>query len=280
MCSTRTAPWSPTLTSIIWIISGDTRERIGAEKAGIFRAGRPAVIGDPNPPQSLLDHARQIDAHVRRLGRDFGYAAERLQWLYWSKRDAQVVRRGGLAHPALRGANQLVNASIAIAAVEALSDRLPVSMQDIRRGLAQVELPGRFQVLPGRPAVVLDVAHNPHAAAVLAGNLDDMGFYPRTWAVFGMLRDKDIAGVVDRLRTRIDRWLVCSLDGPRGESGDGIAAILQRAAIAPDAIESFSSVGKAYARARDGCGEDGRILVFGSFLTVADVMHAIEGASG
>ena len=204
-----------------------------------------------------------------------------LQWLYWSRRDAQVVRRGGLAHPALRGANQLINASVAIAALEALSDRLPVSMQDMRRGLAQVELPGRFQVLPGRPAVVLDVAHNPHAAAVLAGNLDDMGFFPRTWAVFGMLRDKDIAGVVGRLRTRIDRWLVGSLEGPRGETGDGLAAVLQRACIAPpDAIESFSSVAKAYARARDGCGEDGRILVFGSFLTVADVMHAIEGASG
>jgi dihydrofolate synthase/folylpolyglutamate synthase len=107
-----------------------------------------------------------------------------------------------------------------------------------------------------------------------------MGFFPRTWAVFGMLRDKDIAGVVDRLRTRIDRWLVASLEGPRGETGDGLAAILQRAAIAPDAIERFSSVAEAYARARDGCGEDGRILVFGSFLTVADAMHEIEGASG
>jgi len=259
---------------------GHTRERIGAEKAGIFRGGRPAVIGDPDPPQSVLDHARRIGAHTRRLGRDFGYAAERTQWLYWSRRDAQVVRRGGLAHPALRGANQLLNASTAIAAVEALSDRLPVSMQDIRRGLLQVELPGRFQVLPGRPAVVLDVAHNPHAAAVLAANLGEMGFFPETWAVFGMLRDKDIAGVVDRLRARIDRWLVCTLEGARGESADGMATILRRAGIATDAIETFATAASAYARARDGCGEDGRILAFGSFLTVADVMRAIEGAPG
>ena len=120
-------------------------------------------------------------------------------------------RRAGLAYPALRGARQLVNASAAIAALEALRTRLPVGMQDVRNGLALVQLPGRFQVLPGRPVVVLDVAHNPQAAAVLGENLDEMGFYPETLAVFGMLRDKDIAGVCRAVKARISTWHAADL---------------------------------------------------------------------
>ena len=256
---------------------GATREDIGFEKAGIFRSGRPAVVGDPNPPQRLLDHAQAMNADCRLLGRDFGYTMERTQWQYWSRRGAtELVRRSGLAYPALRGTAQLLNASSAIAALDAVAEGLPVAAQDIRRGLLEVDLPGRFQVLPGRPAVVLDVAHNPHAAGVLSANLGDMGFFPRTWAVFGMLRDKDIAGVVERMRGRIDRWLVAGLAGPRAARGAEVAEILRDAGIAPEAIETFETPAQAYAAARGHCREDDRIVAFGSFLTVADVMRAIE----
>lgn len=249
---------------------GNTREAIGFEKAGIFRAGRPAIVGDAQPPQSLLDHGRSLGAVLQVLGRDFGYLAEQGQWAFWSRRG----RRGGLAHPALRGAIQLANASTAIAALEALVERLPVSMQDIRRGLIEAELPGRFQVLPGRPTVVLDVGHNPQAAGVLADNLGSMAFHPVTWAVFGMLADKDVAGVVDRLRGRIDRWLLCSLPGPRGMTATALAAMLEGPDLRVDA--SFDSPAEAFRAARERAGENDRIVAFGSFLTVAGVLHAID----
>ncbi|MDR2239306.1 MAG: bifunctional tetrahydrofolate synthase/dihydrofolate synthase [Zoogloeaceae bacterium] len=249
---------------------GDTREAIGFEKAGIFRAGRPAIVGDPQPPRSLLDHAAAIGADLRRLGQEFGYQAGEGQWMYWSDRG----RRGGLAYPALRGAVQLRNASMAIAALEALTERLPVSMQDVRRGLAEVTLPGRFQVLPGRPAVVLDVGHNPQAAGALAESLGGMAFHPQTWAVFGMLSDKDVAGVVERIAPRIDRWLAASLPGPRGMSGAALARLLAARGIQAEAC--FDSPAAAYRAAKEQAGENDRIVAFGSFLTVSDVLRAID----
>lgn len=153
---------------------GATREAIGFEKAGIFRPGRTAICGDPMPPASLVTHAEKIGADLWLLGRDFNYSGDKQQWSYGGRSQ----RRHSLAYPGLRGANQLLNASAALAALEALRNRLPVGAQEVRSGLALVSLPGRFQVLPGRPAVVLDVAHNPHATATLAQNLDNMGFFP------------------------------------------------------------------------------------------------------
>lgn len=253
---------------------GDSREAIGREKAGIFRPGKPAVVGDPLPPQSLLDHARAIGAQLWVSGREFGFAGDRQQWGYWRREGEHLVKRGGLAYPALRGANQLLNASAAITALELLRARLPISMQDIRRGLLTVELPARFQVLPGRPAVVLDVAHNPQAAAVLAENLGSMGFHPETWAVFGMLGDKDIAGVIRHLVGRVDHWLVADLEGPRAAPAAQLEALL-RAQGAAD-VRTFASPGEAYRAAREQAAEDDRILAFGSFLTVADVMRVLK----
>ena len=249
---------------------GETREAIGFEKAGIFRPGRPAILGEAQPPQSLLDHAASIGARLQIMGRDFGYMAEQGQWTFWSRRG----RRGGLAYPALRGAIQLANASTAIAVLEALAERLPVSMQDIRRGLIEVALPGRFQVLPGRPTVVLDVGHNPQAAGVLAENLGGMAFHPETWAVFGMLHDKDIAGVVERVRGRIDRWLVTGLPGPRGLGATGMAELLESLGIHVEG--RFDSPAEAYRAARERAGEDDRIVAFGSFLTVSGVLQALD----
>ena len=253
---------------------GDTRELIGAEKAGIFRPGKAAVVADPLPPASVLDHATRIGADLRLIGRDFGYRGDRQQWLYWGRGAGGPSRRAGLAYPALRGANQLLNASATLAALDAVADRVPVTMNDVRRGFSEVELPGRFQVLPGRPSVVLDVAHNPHAAAVLSDNLSNMGFFPETYAVFGMLKDKDIAGVCKALRGRISAWHVTALPGPRGAS----AAELARAVAASGAggeIRPFDTPRAAWADARRRAGEGDRIIVFGSFLTVADVMAAI-----
>ena len=250
---------------------GPTREDIGREKAGIFRAGRPAVVADANPPKSVLEAGATIGATLLLGGRDFGFTAESAQWVYWGPGG----KRPALAYPALRGPIQLVNAAASIAALDSLRERLPVAMQDLRRGLAEVEVHGRFQMLPGRPSVILDVAHNPQAARNLAANLADSGFAPETHAVFGALRDKDIAGVVRALAQRITRWHLATLGGPRGASASELAAVLAAEGVkAP--VDQHATPALAFVEARRQAGEADKIAVFGSFLTVAEVMQHLS----
>ena len=256
---------------------GDTREKIGFEKAGIFRSQRAAICGDPLPPKSLIEHANAIGADLWLFGRDFNYSGDRQQWSYGGR----AVRRHALAYPSLRGANQLLNASAALAALEVLRDRLPLGAQEIRAGLVLVELPARFQVLPGRPAVILDVAHNPHAAATLAQNMDQMGFFPYTHAVFGAMSDKDISGILSHLKDKIDHWYFCDLPLPRAAGAELLASALSSEGFvaradggAERSMQCFGTPAEAYAAARDRAGENDRIIVFGSFLTVAGVMAA------
>ena len=256
---------------------GDTREKIGFEKAHIYREGRPAICSDPAPPQSVLDYAKTIGCDLWLFGRDFNYSGDRQQWAFAGRQQ----RRNALAYPALRGANQLLNASGALAALEALRERLAVPQQAVRLGLLQASLPGRFQILPGQPTVILDVAHNPHAAAVLEKNLGNMGFHPYTYAVFGMLSDKDIAAVVKHMAPRIDHWFCAGLPGARALSAEQLAAKV-KAGIAGNqtpgeseaAVSEFPSVAEALAAAHKLSKPDDRIIVFGSFLTVAGALQA------
>ena len=257
---------------------GETREAIGFEKAGILRAGRPAVVSDPLPPQSLLDHAEALGADLWRLGRDFHYSGDRQQW-NWAGRSR---RYSGLAYPALRGVNQLLNAAGALAVFEALQQRLPVSAQAVRGGLAAVDLPGRFQIVPGQPTLVLDVAHNPHAVAALAENLDRMGFHPRTHAVFGAMRDKDIAAMLARIAPLVDEWHVTDLPTPRAASADELAAACEAAmaalpplpaGVAPRRVWRHVDPAAALAAATAQADPPDRIVVFGSFHTVGGMLQ-------
>jgi dihydrofolate synthase/folylpolyglutamate synthase len=253
---------------------GNTREEIGFEKAHIYRAERPAIFADSNPPQSLLEHAKYIGADLRLLNRDFRYQVMDGQWQFFGKTSA----RHSLPFPALRGVYQLKNASAALVALEALQDRLPVSQGQVKRGLLEVEWPGRMQVLPGRPVVVLDVAHNPHAARALNDALGSMGFHANTYAVFGMLKDKDIDSVIEILMGRIDFWCIAGLDlaaGARGASLETLASKLEAHGLG-DRFSRHVSVTKAYAAAREKAGENDRILVFGSFYTVAEILQLIQ----
>jgi len=261
---------------------GDTCEAIGFEKAGIFRTGCPAICGDPQPPRTLVDYALAIGAELWVLGHDFGFNSNRQQWSYWrngrsARRGDTLMKRGGLAYPALRGANQLFNAASVMTALDTLRARIPVSMQAIRQGLMQVELPGRFQVLPGRPQVVLDVAHNPQAAEVLAENLGGMGFAPETWAVFGMLADKDVENVAKCMKARVDHWLPSTLSGPRGLDAGVLIERLCAAGVETSKItEGFATPAAAFMQAQERAAVNDRIVIFGSFLTVADVLAEIQ----
>ena len=253
---------------------GSTREAIGAEKAGIFRRGRPAIVADLSAPASVLERAIETGAELRLAGRDFGWFGDGRQWTFWNR----ASRLAGLEYPALRGGTQLQNAAASMASLDALRHLLPVGVQDIRKGLAAVAIPGRFQVLPGAPTVVLDVAHNPQAAAVLARNLSEMGFFPDTYAVLGMLRDKDIAGVCRALGGRISTWYAASLGGARGADAATVAQAI-RSSGAGGAVIECQSPRAAYAAASGRAGENDRIVVFGSFYTVADVLAARSASS-
>ena len=248
---------------------GDTREKIGFEKAGILRTGRPAIVSDPVPPQSVIDRATEIGADLWLLGRDFNYSGDKQQWA-WAGRGR---RYAGLAYPALRGANQLINASGVLAALTAMRQQLPVTAQAVRNGLALVDLPGRFQVVPGQPALVLDVAHNPHSVAALALNLDAMGFYPTTHAVFGAMADKDLAPMLQRMDPLVDRWYFTDLPTPRAASGAALQAAWQALTQRKDASSAVFSqpLDALHAAAAKAQAAD-RIVVFGSFYTVGGVL--------
>ena len=248
---------------------GNTRELIGFEKAGIMRPGKPVVVSDPVPPQSVLDHAAKVGADLWKFGVDFNFSGDKQQW-GWAGRGR---RYSGLAYPALRGANQLMNASGVLAALTALRDKLPVTAQAVRVGLSMVELPGRFQIIPGQPTLVLDVAHNPHSVAALAENLDAMGFYPCTHAVFGAMVDKDVAVMLARVGPMMDKWYFTDLPTARAATGEALQATWQVSNSRRDATSNaYRTPESALQAAIASADPADRIVVFGSFYTVGGIL--------
>jgi dihydrofolate synthase/folylpolyglutamate synthase len=272
---------------------GETREQIAFEKAGIMRKGRVAICADEDVPQVVRDQAQQIGAELWCIGDEFGFeicgvdashtlshpnghplpqAGEgmgRGQWNYRSK----VGSRSALPYPALHGAYQLRNASAALASLDVLKGRLPISMEAVRRGLGEVQLAGRFQFVPGKPSLILDVAHNPHAARSLAQNLAGLPPCPHTYAVFAMLADKDIAGVASALDPHIDTWLVAGINTPRSATAEKLDHVLEQCRVRGE-IKICKNIPDALRYAYNAAGENDRIMAFGSFYTVAEVMVA------
>jgi dihydrofolate synthase/folylpolyglutamate synthase len=249
---------------------GHDRETIGLEKAGIMRAGKSVVLSDPVPPASIIQHAKSLGADLWLLGQDFNFSGDQLQWS-WAGRGR---RYSGLAYPALRGANQLLNASGVLAAVEIMRPQLPVTAQAIRNGLAMVELTGRFQIVPGEPVLVLDVAHNPHSVAALAANLDAMGFYPCTHAVLGAMADKDLASMLQKILPMVDAWYFTDLPLPRASTAAKLEESWREMNTRHDVkATQHASPQKALEAAITAASPTDRILVFGSFHTVGGVLQ-------
>lgn len=270
---------------------GPDRESIGREKAGIFRAGKPAIVGETDPPRSLLEHARGIGAHVAVLGRDFGWEpqVDALRWWHRDPGQSRYVAReeevgtgilltGELA---LEGAFQYHNAATAIAALHALGDRVRWDARALEKeryaGHVAPLLPGRLQHLASDPDLVVDVGHNPQAARALARWLDRHPVQGETRAVFGALADKDIEAVAAALGARVGRWYLAGLEqeSPRGET---IARLTARVLSAlPDAIcTGYPGIHAALAAARADAAADDRIIAFGSFHVVAPVLREVS----
>lgn len=257
---------------------GDTVEQVAFEKAGVFRSGKPAICGQTPPPESLRRHAGEIGAELLLIKRDFDFSTlENVQWSYRyhpQNSDGRTRNRNALPFPALRGAYQLSNAACALTVLECLGERLPVDIAAIKRGLLLVENPGRFQVLPGRPLTVLDVGHNPHAARALRRSLINLMFAEKRTAVFSILADKDIDGVLDIVKDQFDEWHIAPLDVPRGMTAEALVRKLSEHGI--ENVKVFENIEKAYRAALEKAGENDRIVVFGSFHTVAAVMAALS----
>ncbi len=247
---------------------GTTREQIGREKAGIFRSGRPAICADAAPPQSLRSHALNIGADWRAVGVAYRYEIRPTVWDFNGEQ-----QHANLPLPVMRGGYQINNAAAAIAALDSLQQRLPVTEQALRLGLTSAVVPGRFQILPGRPLRILDVAHNPQGARALAENLAQLPVTGKTYAVFAMLADKDIANVVAAMADEIDIWLASGLNEARGASSAQLRAILESSGATR--IQLLDSVERAWNFACEQASENDRICVFGSFHTVAAVLRSI-----
>lgn len=280
---------------------GDDREQIAWEKAHIFRTNKPAICADPLPPAAIASYAAEIGAGLWQFGVDFNYSGDAQQWAFAGR----AQRRAALAYPALRGVNQLLNASAVLAALEALRQRLVVPASAVRLGLAKAALPGRMQILPGQPLVVLDVAHNPHAAGALAQGLQQMPITPgsKTYAVVGMLKDKDVSTVIERLVPSVDYWLCADLEGPRALGGAELLGIVNKALRAPEIVDNeklttqsaptvkpqvntvdrtqvqcvaMDDVVSAFLKAQELATDNDRILVFGSFFAVGPVLSYLD----
>jgi dihydrofolate synthase/folylpolyglutamate synthase len=274
---------------------GTTLEAIAREKAGIFRQGRPAVLGSREIPQVVEDIARELGAPLKRLGTEYTYAlddAEEAQGAQGAHAISRVAAppaatwhfRGsrwslpGLPAPALIGGTQYANAATALAALEEIDARLAISAAAVAQGLGQVQLAARFQIIapnrPGAPTWILDVAHNPAAARVLAQNLHGLPAAGRTLAVCGILADKDAAGVAAELRGCVDAWWCVSTDGERGRSGDALARTVASVVAVPVEAAQSTSAGCAAAMAQANPGD--RIVIFGSFHTVGPALDWLE----
>lgn len=255
---------------------GDTVEKVAFEKAGIMRAGKPVICAQIPVPHSLSSHAAEVGADLLLLGRDFDcHKMEMQQWSYRFHPQKSSLYTGeharhALPIPVLRGNFQLSNAACALTVLECLSERLPLDIGAIKRGLLRVRHPGRFQVLPGRPVTVLDVGHNPHAARALRSSLIALPYAEKRMAVFSMLADKDIDAVLEIIKDQFDCWLIAPLALPRGMTVQALQEKFIQHNIA--AVTAYPDVKEAYQAALSEAGENDRIVVFGSFHTVAEII--------
>ncbi|MGH8580287.1 MAG: bifunctional tetrahydrofolate synthase/dihydrofolate synthase [Gammaproteobacteria bacterium] len=251
---------------------GPDRKSIAAEKAGICRPGKPVVCSDPDLPQPVEQRLRLQGSPLYRLGHEFSYRRDLSCAWSWQGRHLHYEN---LPRPQLQGEFQLQNAAGAIMAANLLSENLQVSEEALHEGLKRVQLSGRIQLVPGKVQYVLDVAHNPQAARALAHALQQMPPVGNTRILIGMLKDKDMAGVCAALKDLASSWHISSLAGHRGASAQALAEQLRRVDERA-AVTLYPNVPEALRGIRCEAQPDDRVLVVGSFLTVAGVLKELQ----
>ncbi len=247
---------------------GSTRESIGFEKAGVFRKNRPAICGDDNPPNTLVEYAESLAAELLLINKDFSYQIKNDD--SWSF-SYENLHWEGLPKPGLYGEKQIGNAATALVAIHHIDEKLPITREYVDQGLSNISLPGRFQRIDGPCEIILDVAHNLDSASVLVDNLRKLKPATKTFAVFAVLADKDVCGIVECVGGEIDEWHISQLDSDRALDKESLEKQLDNCCH-DCVIYSHSSISQAYKSALKSVDESMRIVVFGSFLTVAEVL--------
>ncbi len=256
---------------------GNTREAIAIEKLGISRPDKPLVVGDTDLSEAIIALVKSASHHVYLRNHHFGMTATQQTWNWWCGQQQKYT----LPWPRLFGRHQLDNAATVLCVLDILQEALPVSNQDIRQGLISVQLAGRFQVLPGLPTCIVDVAHNEAAAIQLADNLSKMYCAGKTYAIFGVLEDKDIAAMIAPLKTLIDDWFLVDLQVDRGMLAADVETYFFHRQEGDDgsplaAVQCFQKIEMAYEAAMKAMNSSDRLLVFGSFYTVSVTLKHIE----
>lgn len=249
---------------------GNTREAIGFEKAGIYRTQKPAICGDNHPPKSLIAHAESIDADLLLINRDFHVKKMASGWEY--RHENLSITMPALS---LEGDFQLNNAACALRAVFALNEHLPVTHAQMCAAMQNLQLLGRFYRWCESPDIILDVAHNPQAAKSLAHNLHQHPCSGKTIGVVAMLADKDIKNVLIELLPHLSAWYIADSNHERGAQADVLKQHLN-GVVNAESITCFNSVSKALDAAYIDCAKNDRIIVFGSFYTVADALEFLQ----
>ena len=247
---------------------GSTRESIGFEKAGIYRSGIPAVCGDTEPPESVIKFAKEIDAELFLIDKDYSYyKTDNNTWSFSTKN----LIWENLPIPSLFGDAQMSNAATALMSVVCMDHALPVTRDSIELGLNNIALLGRFQRIKGSCEVILDVAHNLDSAKVLADNLKNLAPVTKTLAVFAILADKDVDGIINAVQGIFDEWFISNLHSERALSSIDLLNELNEYTD-ESTVHQYSSISDAYKAAKKVANDSTRIVVFGSFLTVAEVL--------
>jgi dihydrofolate synthase/folylpolyglutamate synthase len=250
---------------------GSDREKIAIEKSGIMRGNSPAICGDPSPPSSIATEARRIGATLFQLNTDFFFDVSKSLW-HWKGWDVEYKN---LPRPALSGDFQFQNAATTIAGLNAIKKRLPVSEASMQKGLGSVHLPGRLEIIQRQPDVIVDVAHNPHAAKQLALWLHQNDIPGKTYTLFSMLADKDIKSVVTLLNAEITEWHIAPINDERGLKASQISEILQKSGI-NSAIKLYDTVTDAWKELQKRAAPQDRIIVFGSFFLVSELKYFLK----
>ena len=242
---------------------GSDRESIGLEKAGIMRSGKPAVCSDQDPPQSVIKHAKSLDTRLSLAGHEYHFSEQGNAWSWNSTKSGFK----NLPKPSIYNPQQINNAAGVLMALEEISDRFPVPEDAIRKGLLEFNLYGRFQVIPDKAQLILDVAHNPQSAKLLVGNLRSLPIKGKTHMIIGMLKDKNHQAVLGEFIKVVDNWHLVTLENPRG-SGFGMLEEQLKLLGVTENISTYATVAEALETVRDRVSPQDRIVVTGSFLTV------------
>ena len=249
---------------------GDDREIIAVEKSGIMRKDVPVICGDLDPPQNIAKEAKRIGAHLHQINNAFSYKKnDDATWL-WKDQNKTYT----LPFPALAGEFQLNNAATVVAGLKAINALLPVKQENIEKGLSQVSLIGRLQIIRQKPEWLIDVAHNPHAAKQLAKHLQSNPVKGKTFALFSMLKDKDIVQVISIMNSHIDEWHIVELSGPRSTKMDELKRTISRQSESNKNIIVHENFLNAVESVKTNSNLKDRVVAFGSFLVVSEVINA------